>query len=66
MQQSTETWRKGQTMICKTLHRKLKIEQHEPHCLYQYKKVSYHVFVCYVMYLCVTSCICVLRHVFVR
>jgi len=22
---------KGQTMICKTLHRKLKIEQHEPY-----------------------------------
>jgi hypothetical protein len=22
---------KGQTVICKTLHRKLKVEQHEPH-----------------------------------
>ena len=28
---------KGQTMICKTLHRKLKIEQHETH----YKKLQY-------------------------
>ena len=27
----TILWAKGQTMIYKTLHRKLKIEQHEPH-----------------------------------
>ena len=29
--QPKENWIKGQTMIYKTLHRKLKINQHEPH-----------------------------------
>jgi hypothetical protein len=27
----TTQWPKGQTMIYKTLHKKLKIEQHKPH-----------------------------------
>ena len=42
---------KGQTPIYKTLHRKLKIGQHEPghflwNCLYQARKVSGHLCVC--------------------